>query len=334
LYTGQCNCAYWHGVFGGLYLSHLRRAVYTHLIAAEELLERAHSSRTCVTRLDADADGREEAALKSPAMSVLVDPGEGGAITEWCLYESRLNLLDTLTRRPEPYHEKLKAHGRQLASSVPGARAPQSIHDVLGVKEAHLDQYLVYDDHRRSAFLDYGLEARPTIQELVRASWTEHQLWSGGRFRWEANAAGRRADGASVAMVRDLRREGGRIRKTVRVAPGRAVLECRYALEGVRAPVIALEFNLSLRDERYLAEPGEQEQVSRFTLAEPGCGVSLTLDLEPAATVMCFPIETVSESEEGLERTYQGLCLVCLWVLPQAAGGSDQWAATVRWTVD
>ncbi len=35
LYRGQCNCAYWHGAFGGIYLPHLRNAVYNHLIAAE-----------------------------------------------------------------------------------------------------------------------------------------------------------------------------------------------------------------------------------------------------------------------------------------------------------
>src|SRR5436309_3440127 len=35
LWRAQCNCAYWHGVFGGLYLPHLRSALYRELIAAE-----------------------------------------------------------------------------------------------------------------------------------------------------------------------------------------------------------------------------------------------------------------------------------------------------------
>ncbi|MBI3753874.1 MAG: DUF1925 domain-containing protein, partial [Deltaproteobacteria bacterium] len=39
LYTAQCNDAYWHGVFGGLYLPHLRRSVYENLIKAENLLD-------------------------------------------------------------------------------------------------------------------------------------------------------------------------------------------------------------------------------------------------------------------------------------------------------
>src|SRR5262249_3864036 len=35
LYRAQCNCSYWHGLFGGLYLNYLRDAVYRHLLVAE-----------------------------------------------------------------------------------------------------------------------------------------------------------------------------------------------------------------------------------------------------------------------------------------------------------
>ncbi|HHT9154948.1 MAG TPA: alpha-amylase/4-alpha-glucanotransferase domain-containing protein, partial [Candidatus Tripitaka sp. YC43] len=39
LYQAQCNDSYWHGVFGGLYLPHLRSAVYQHLLLAESLCD-------------------------------------------------------------------------------------------------------------------------------------------------------------------------------------------------------------------------------------------------------------------------------------------------------
>ena len=35
LWRSQCGCAYWHGLFGGLYLPHLRDAVYGSLLRAE-----------------------------------------------------------------------------------------------------------------------------------------------------------------------------------------------------------------------------------------------------------------------------------------------------------
>ena len=48
LYQGQSNDCYWHGLFGGVYISHMRLATYEHLIAAEDLAEtggRARSTR-------------------------------------------------------------------------------------------------------------------------------------------------------------------------------------------------------------------------------------------------------------------------------------------------
>lgn len=35
LWAGQCNCPYWHGVFGGIYLPHIRTANYERLLATE-----------------------------------------------------------------------------------------------------------------------------------------------------------------------------------------------------------------------------------------------------------------------------------------------------------
>ena len=131
-------------------------------------------------------------------------------------------------------------------------------------------------------------------------------------------------------MVREM--AGGRIRKAVRVSSTRPSLDCSYTLDGVTVPVVGLEFNLSLRDERYLGNAKQHLQATRFDVEEPQLGVSVSLVLDPPATLLHFPIETVSESEGGLERTYQGLCIVCLW--SPAPGRSwtsrAQWAATVR----
>ena len=36
LHRGQSNDCYWHGLFGGIYICHMRLATYEHLIAAED----------------------------------------------------------------------------------------------------------------------------------------------------------------------------------------------------------------------------------------------------------------------------------------------------------
>ena len=68
LYRGQCNCSYWHGAFGGVYLPHLRHAIFNHLIAAENLLDRAcgkTESWVAAEAEDFNFDGRMEVRLAS-----------------------------------------------------------------------------------------------------------------------------------------------------------------------------------------------------------------------------------------------------------------------------
>ena len=273
-----------------------------------------------LTIADHDGEGRQEALLRTKAVSLTADPAEGGTVTEWNLFGPHLNLLDTLSRRYEPYHEQLKA--RQPVASVPSGHAPASIHDVLGVKEHDLEAHVIYDDHRRSAFHDYALQRMPSLEQVVRSTWGEGRLWSSEPFRLGAGAGA-----LSVAMVRDV--AGGRIAKTVRVDATRPMGEFRYELEDLEVPVIVLEFNISLRDERYVRSAHAQASVTEFRMEEASSGVALELCIDPPTTLFRFPIETVSESEQGLERTYQGLCLMGFWELPPARS----WSSRLQWVV-
>src|SRR2546427_1695110 len=98
----QCNDAYWHGVFGGLYLPHLRAAIWRNLALAEGELRRGEG--LAVETLDLDADGAEELWIHSGVCSALVSPRRGGVIEEYTLFEQGINYADGLTRRREPYH--------------------------------------------------------------------------------------------------------------------------------------------------------------------------------------------------------------------------------------
>lgn len=319
LYAGQCNCAYWHGIFGGLYLAHLRRAVYDRLLAAEALVNRPASGGAAAVEEDTDGDGAAELSLTSPAMRLVVDPADGGALAEWSLYGPRVNLLDTITRRPEPYHAKLKAAARQPVAAGEG---PASIHDLTGAKEEHLESRLIYDRHRRQAMHDYAFSRMPSLQEAVQGAWESARLWDDGPF------ARSRAGAAPLSVSR--RMGTGRILKQLKPGRDGATLECVYALQGLDAPVAALEFNLGLRDRRYLEHAGQRDEAGVFELEEPDLGVWLQVEASPGARLYHFPIDTVSESEGGLERTYQGLALVWLW--PAAVTGGT-WTGRLTWTI-
>src|SRR5690606_35444561 len=115
LYRGQCNCSYWHGAFGGVYLPHLRNGVFNHIIAAENLLNQAenrgwqHDQQPWVEidAADFNFDGRPETRLANNRLMMLVAPVEGGQIYELDVKTICHNLQATLTRRPEAYHRKV-----------------------------------------------------------------------------------------------------------------------------------------------------------------------------------------------------------------------------------
>ncbi|MFA5812639.1 MAG: alpha-amylase/4-alpha-glucanotransferase domain-containing protein, partial [bacterium] len=107
IYRAQCNCAYWHGLFGGIYLNYLRHALYQNMIDAELAADRALAGSGSFARLDvADIDccGSDEALLASDQLACIVKPKAGASLMELDFRPARFNLLNTFARRKEAYH--------------------------------------------------------------------------------------------------------------------------------------------------------------------------------------------------------------------------------------
>ena len=91
LYRAQCNCSFWHGAFGGLYLPHLRNAVYANLIEADTLLEtmtRPDGRWVDVITGDLNLDARQEVRLSNQRLVAMFTPACGGH-----MYELDLSLI-------------------------------------------------------------------------------------------------------------------------------------------------------------------------------------------------------------------------------------------------
>ncbi|MCX7142885.1 MAG: DUF1925 domain-containing protein, partial [Proteobacteria bacterium] len=81
LYVAQANDAYWHGLFGGLYLPHLRRSVYASLLKLEGMLDRLdpRPQNQCV---DLDLDGVDELFLRNSMLQAAVKLDGSAAVVE------------------------------------------------------------------------------------------------------------------------------------------------------------------------------------------------------------------------------------------------------------
>ena len=164
----QCNDAYWHGVFGGLYLPHLREAIWRNLAVAEVELRRGEELTAEV--LDLDGDGHEEIWIHSEQFSALLSPRRGGAVEEYTLFPTGINYANTLTRRREAYHDTALEQRAESHSGADGG-AP-SMYDIgEGVSPA-------FDTDARALFVDRVLPNGLSLDEYAGGTYWPVRSWA------------------------------------------------------------------------------------------------------------------------------------------------------------
>jgi alpha-amylase len=330
LYRGQCNCAYWHGLFGGLYLSHLRHALYENLIAAEVAVERrVHGTKPYVNlrTCDIDHDRIDEAMITTPDIGVTISPGAGGAITELSYRPARFNLQNTLARRFEAYHRP--AEDNQDMSK--GNNIP-SIHEI-GKDIRGMGQFLVYDRHPRYTFLDHILPENVNWADLVFNRHEEICDFGGKQYKMTSHQC--RDNNAHISLECDACFAHGKnlkIKKEYRVVTPNAI-ETSFTLERLSGDfpsiLFATEMNLTLLaghdPSRYYQwgniQRGKMFMDSRETITDApelkmvdeAFGFRVSIKTEPQARWQFFPIETISQSEKGFDRLYQGSNIWMSW---------------------
>jgi len=106
LHMAQCNCAYWHGTFGGAYLTFLRLALWHHLVAADRAVARSlgEAPRTGLDVDDLDSDGWEELRLWSSWGYATVAPNRQGQLVDMVSFAAEANLVAVMGRHREAYH--------------------------------------------------------------------------------------------------------------------------------------------------------------------------------------------------------------------------------------
>ena len=340
LWQGQANDAYWHGVFGGCYLPHLRRAVKSALIGGERSLEGAGKPIGIEwTRADVDGDGQAEVAVRTRSLGVLMRPARGGSLTELAWMGGEVDVADVLTRRPEAYHRQVEERPRE---SLPGEA--RTIHSAPAVKEAGLTALLRYDRFRRAVLLD-GLfppaNGREPLDPLD--PWDAAWVTVGERsLDHEVKASPRevtvlcsllRPDGRPMALQKSLIvaaddsavTAGYRLRwEGEEPLDARWAVQCNLALSAGDAP--GRYFRVAGRPS--LGSRGRLEGAHGLAMVDEWLGGEVALSFTAPAEVAWAPVETVSLSESGFERIYQGSALLVAWPVRLAPG--ETWEVSLR----
>ena len=346
LYRGQCNCSYWHGAFGGIYLPHLRNAVYRHLIRADNLLDKL-AGRTGAwveaTVADYNFDGRSEVRLSGDRLVALLAPAVGGQLYELDVRSICHNALATLMRRPEAYHEKV------LAGPAGSNGQVASIHDRVVFKQEKLDERLQYDSYARKSLLDHFLDLGATLEGV--AAGVAHELGDFVSGPYEAKI--RRPPGRVEAQLRRQGLVDGHpvtITKLVGLIAGSALLEVEYLLEGLptdRALHFAVEMNFSGMpsgaDDRYYYDH-ERQRLGQLGakidlrgapglgLIDEWLGLDIGLSVNRPTDIWTFPLESVSQSEGGFEAVHQSVVVMPHWMVQADAQG--RWSVAMNLSID
>lgn len=327
LLRGQCNDAYWHGVFGGLYAPHLRTALWKNLIHAELLADRnaAGGLVSRVELLDYDADGANELLFTSLECQALLKPSDGGTLAALDFRSASATLINSMQRRQEAYHARLVD-----AQHVPTGTVA-SIHEQTRVKEPGLEKYLRYDRWARHAF-----------RILIFSPSRKHAEYEALQLQEDAGfAAGEYSVKSSGPLEAEIVREAILPTKdgdvplslTKRFSFGSAPRGCEVACEvGIklkqpldRAVILGIESIVNLlapTEANRFFETQDGPKNLRFSGELPGPilrmedgwqRVRIALHAPGTDNFWIAPIETVSESEEGFERVYQGSQILARW---------------------
>ncbi len=339
LLRSECNDAYWHGIFGGLYSPHLRDALWREVISAERLIEGPRAPARS-RREGLGAPKRDEVYFTSRRYAALVDSADGGTVSSLDFFTAGVPLVNSVARRPETYHERL-AH-----ASAGGGDGVASIHDRVRVKEPGLERLLRYDRWRRNLFRlmvfpegkqqgDYAalvlgeafepagapfqvrkvtanqaeLEASVSLEPVAPCP----RAHCAKRFRFRAAEAGFSAE-ATVCLS----------------LAAEAVVNCRAGIE------LVVNLLAPANPDRYMVFGTERQPLGwqgvapgdTLRLVDEWRKLAMEIVAPGASEFWIAPIETVSESEDGFERVYQGSQILAVWPL-EFRPGQEPWEASV-----
>ena len=309
LHLAQANDAYWHGLFGGIYLPHLRRQVYGSLARLEAALDE-RAPRRPVEWTDIDLDGHDEAILTNRRMLAVVKPHESASVCEFTHFGLAHNFCDALMRRVEHYYDKIRS-GPAAAHSD----APASIHDRVAFRTHVTEDDLKPDRYPRHTFMDFWQGGHDADQVRVE--------YAGGATR-----------GASITATAQM--PDASIRKRLKVDT--AGLAVRYAISSERgvAGALTVEFNLAMPScdgpgGAYIDASGAAhggfdgtlalDACTRLDLVDSELHGSARLQFSQPVALAASPLYTVSQSEAGFEKIMQAATLRATWTVDVQAGG-------------
>jgi alpha-amylase len=309
LHRAQANDAYWHGLFGGLYLPHLRRAIWNNLLMLEAALERL-APWPRQQQGDLDHDGHVETALRTPLIHAYVRDDGHASLVEFSSLAVAHNFGDTLRAYAEAYHAKIdQTHAAHTAQDA--GEGITSAHDRVAFLHTILPGDADPDERPRGIFVDSVIGSNDMLRPLdFYAAGESPGTWAAAGPGWHI-AKTYRLDGDTLSVV--FRAEGGALPKFIETELNLALPSCdgyggRYVLADGSVP-------------GGFGEALELACMQRITLDDSELRGALRIEASQPVRLEAQPHRTVSQSEAGFEKIMQAVCITLAW---SPASGVEQ----------
>jgi len=314
LYKGQCNCSYWHGLFGGIYLYHLRKATYECLINADRIMDAIihedEKNWMDIEKKDFYRDKTDTYIIENNAFSLYLDPLHGGIIRELDYKPGLINLVNTLGRRRETYHSHIK--------SLPGE-----------------ERSIFYDKHIKGCLIDHFFEKEITLNDFINSQYEER-----GDFADSVYSTKKNKDKIALTCNGAINGKPFSISKNIHLEPANKI-RISYVLKNTGKTslktIFGVEFNVTMpyaNSDRYtynsssnklgdLNRDGVVRNSGEFAIknSEGQEEINFKFSLTPQ-DIWYFPLRTISQSESNFELNYQSSCLLPRWDL-EIIGGQE-----------
>lgn len=295
LYEAQANDAYWHGLFGGLYLPHLRRAVFNAILRLEALLDRK-APRPPQSQADLDMDGHDEIFLQNGALQAVIRLDGSASVCEFDSYRLQHNFADTLTRQPEHYHRKINL-GASHEYDGEGISNP---HERVSFRHEIQPQDLAMDDYSKTLFRDFWLTGDAAVPVVY------------------AQADSSRPGLMFHSAEQGVRKHLGIDNESLVVAyafPVRLGEEFRVEINLAMPSCDGPAGRLRIGDEIVggFGQRHEQDDLRGIMLEDAVLGGALHIQTSHPCRFISAPHFSVSQSEAGFEKIMQAVTLELSW---------------------
>lgn len=326
IYKSQCNDCYWHGMFGGIYLQFLRFSVYTRLINAEKLIDELNEminpegKKSIINKsIDFNKDSKMDHIVESDVLNAYFNPSEGGVLFELDYKPKSYNLLNTLSRWEEAYHDKEKLEEENIKND----RYRKSMfrvrifHDDATLEKIEADTYYEFGDFIDGNFKVVKAENNGEKAHLLMEKAGSIKIYhSDDRFKYSISKEISIKQDEITFMIRGKIDENSESSKETKdtIKQLKIGMDIPFFFNGEPKEFKWKDLNESMYDEKNDKYFSAREDTTNEIIAYDKT-YDLTFQLtinssEGPVNVIRYPIIAFAYTDTGYREIYQGLCTI------------------------